>query len=99
VTFYKSIPVVVEAYRFDGNGASTMHILDWLAEHGIKNAIWHVPDSNGPPQLDLLITHVKVADLGDYIVRLTEVEDEPRHKFKVMTESHFKATYENSKGP
>lgn len=90
MTFYKSIPVVVEALRFDGSGASGMHILGWLAEHGNTKAMLFAADSNAPAQLDLLTPHVKLAEVGDYIVRIPE---KTKNQFRVMTEEHFKSTY------
>lgn len=90
MTYYKSIPVVVEALRFDGSGASGMKILAWLAEHGLKNATLFGYEFDRPAQLDLLIPHVKIAEIGDYVVRLPE---KTRNQFRVMTEEHFKSTY------
>lgn len=93
MTFYKSIPVVVEAHRFDGSGASGMHILEWAVKHGVKNPWLYSDESNYAAQLDLRIPHVKIAEIGDYIVRTLE---NTKHKFFVMTEEQFKSTYEAS---
>lgn len=95
MTFYKSIPVTVEARRFDGSGSCGMDILKWLADYGLTNAIMFGYEFDRPAQLDLLIPHVKIAEYGDYIVRMLGV-DEVRKRFKVMTEDHFKATYESA---
>lgn len=95
MTFYKSVPVVVEALRFDGSGASGVHILGWLAKYGVKKAILFGDDENAPAQLDLLIPHVKIAEIGDYVVRIPE---KTKNQFLVMTEEHFKATYRQACG-
>lgn len=107
MTLYKSIPVVVEARRFDGSGASGLHILKWLEECGIKSAWFH---EQTPPytlngntyqspgwqaQLDLGIPHVKVAEAGDYVIRGTDDKVEARSRFRVLTEEQFEATYAN----
>lgn len=96
MTFYKSVPVVVEALRFDGSGASGMHILEWLAKHGLKNAHLFGFEFDRPAQLDLLIPHVKIAEVGDYVVRLPE---KTKNQFRVMTEEHFKTTYVQASSP
>jgi hypothetical protein len=101
VTFYQSIPVTVEAKRFDGHGDCGMDILRWLNGYGVRTAWLHAEDSNGPVQLDLCIPHVKIAEAGDYVVRIPNANLNPGSApfiYRVMTEDQFKATYELKKG-
>lgn len=102
MTFYKSVPVVVEALRFDGSGISAMTIMNWLIKHGHRMATFHehqdprvlpgntYQSAGWQAQLDLGIPHVKIAEVSDYVVRLPE---KTKSQFRVMTEEHFKATY------
>lgn len=105
MTFYKSIPVVVEAHRFDGSEGNAARITEWLVTHGVKNTMFykHTPPYTAPDhtyktagyaaQFDLGIPHVKIADVSDYIVR---VPDGLTSRFRVFTEDQFKATYESA---
>jgi hypothetical protein len=105
MTFYKSIPVVVEALRFDGSGTSATRILDWLTSYDINDAVFHeqkkpytLPGNTFQSpgwhaQLDLGIPHVKIAESSDYVVRLDRSSRGLSSKFKVMTEEDFRSTY------
>jgi hypothetical protein len=94
MTFYKSIPIVVEAHRFDGSGASGMAILEWAVKHGVKNPWLYCDDPNQPAQLDLRIPHVKIAEIGDYVVRILDIHQRVKTGFRVFTEEQFKSMYE-----
>jgi hypothetical protein len=97
MSFYKSISVAVEARRFDGSGISGFNILEWLVNHGLKSATMFNNDMNGPSQIDLGIPHVKIAEIGDYVVRQVDGPSEGRRRFSVLSEEQFADTYEVSR--
>jgi hypothetical protein len=98
MTFYQSKPVTIEAFRFDGSGPNAQHICEWVKKHSNLEPIFH-PAEDGhqghggwPAQLDIPILHVKVAAIGDYVLR--EI-GENGHRFRVLTEAEFKAMYDH----
>ncbi|QED11614.1 methyltransferase [Arthrobacter phage Qui] len=108
MTFYTPKPISVEARRFEG-GSNAMDILSWLAHYRVKTAHFFSEQENYissegvegqgyiPAQLDLGIPHIKIAEVGDYIVRMIEPYGEKGFygcPFRVLTEEQFMATYD-----
>jgi hypothetical protein len=108
MTFYTPKPSLVEALRFEG-GSNAMHIMSWLTRHNLITATYFAeqPEYTSedgqegcpfiPAQLDIGVVHVKIAEVGDYIVRrvVESTEGLRKHQiWQVLTEEQFKATYD-----
>lgn len=112
MTFYKSRPVTVEAYRFDGSGPNAQNIIDWVLRFAPDNTPifhqaadpWESEDgtqghSGWPAHLFLNHPNTKVADVGDYVVRVCGVDSNygisESDTFIVVTEEDFKSAYDH----
>jgi hypothetical protein len=99
MSFFVTKPKTVEAYVFDGSQENIDFLTEWVTSHGVKKVIgypeqgsWVSEDgktghSGWPAQFDLRLNRVKVAAVGDYVVRLDD-------EFKVYTEKYFLKTYD-----